>query len=104
MPEVATNSLAPASSSSLRSAMHQPIHWHEWVPEAFETAKRENKPILLDIGAVWCNWCHVMYRESYESPESAAIVNQHFIYIKVDRDDRPDVDSRYQTAVQPISG
>src|SRR4051812_33272742 len=104
MPEVATNSLANASSSYLRSAMHQPIHWHEWGPEAFETAKRENKPILLDIGAVWCHWCHVMDRESYESPEIAAIVNEHFVAIKVDRDERPDVDSRYQTAVQAISG
>src|SRR5215471_457449 len=104
MPEVASNSLAQASSSYLRSAMHQPIHWHEWGPEAFETAKRENKPILLDIGAVWCHWCHVMDRESYESPEIAAIVNEHFIAIKVDRDERPDVDSRYQTAVQAISG
>jgi hypothetical protein len=104
MPEVATNALAQASSSYLRSAMHQPIHWHEWGAEAFETAKRENKPILLDIGAVWCHWCHVMDRESYESPEIAGIVNQHFIAIKVDRDERPDVDSRYQTAVQAISG
>ena len=104
MPEVATNSLAQASSSYLRSAMHQPIHWHEWGPPAFATAARENKPILLDIGAVWCHWCHVMDRESYESPEIAAIVNEHFIAIKVDRDERPDVDSRYQTAVQAISG
>ena len=84
--------------------MHQPILWHEWGAEAFETAKRENKPILLDIGAVWCHWCHVMDRESYESPEIAAVVNEHFIAIKVDRDERPDVDCRYQTAVQAISG
>jgi uncharacterized protein YyaL (SSP411 family) len=104
MPETATNSLAQASSSYLRSAMHQPIHWHEWGAEAFENAKRENKPILLDIGAVWCHWCHVMDRESYENPEVAAIINQHFVAIKVDRDERPDVDSRYQTAVQAISG
>jgi uncharacterized protein YyaL (SSP411 family) len=104
MTEVALNSLAQAASSYLRSAMHQPIHWHEWGAEAFETAQRENKPILLDIGAVWCHWCHVMDRESYESPEIAAIINEHFIAIKVDRDERPDVDSRYQTAVQAISG
>jgi uncharacterized protein YyaL (SSP411 family) len=104
MPDVATNSLSQASSSYLRSAMHQPIHWHEWGQEAFATAKRENKPILLDIGAVWCHWCHVMDRESYENPEIAAIINQHFVAIKVDRDERPDVDSRYQTAVQAISG
>jgi uncharacterized protein YyaL (SSP411 family) len=99
-----TNALAQASSSYLRSAMHQPIHWHEWGAEPFEKAKRENKPILLDVGAVWCHWCHVMDRESYESPEIAAVVNEHFIAIKVDRDERPDVDSRYQTAVQAISG
>jgi uncharacterized protein YyaL (SSP411 family) len=104
MPEVATNSLSQASSSYLRSAMHQPVQWHEWSAEAFETAKRENKPILLDVGAVWCHWCHVMDRESYEDPEIAAIINQHFVAIKVDRDERPDVDSRYQTAVQAISG
>ena len=104
MPEVATNSLANAASSYLRSAMHQPIHWHEWGAEAFATAKQENKPILLDIGAVWCHWCHVMDRESYESPEIAAIINENFVAVKVDRDERPDVDSRYQTAVQAISG
>lgn len=98
------NSLAHASSSYLRSAMHQPIHWHEWGPEPFEKAKRENKPILLDIGAVWCHWCHVMDRESYENPEIAQIINENFIAIKVDRDERPDVDSRYQSAVQAISG
>ena len=104
MPPHAPNSLAHASSSYLRSAMHQPIHWHEWGPEPFEKAKRENKPILLDIGAVWCHWCHVMDRESYEDPDIAAIINEHFIAIKVDRDERPDVDSRYQSAVQSISG
>jgi len=98
------NSLANASSSYLRSAMHQPVQWHEWGEEAFELAKRENKPILLDIGAVWCHWCHVMDRESYEDPEIAQIVNERFVAIKVDRDERPDVDSRYQIAVQAISG
>jgi uncharacterized protein YyaL (SSP411 family) len=98
------NSLAHASSSYLRSAMHQPIQWHEWGDEAFEKAKRENKPILLDIGAVWCHWCHVMDRESYEDPETAQIINQRFIAIKVDRDERPDIDSRYQVAVQAVTG
>ncbi|MCU1311755.1 MAG: hypothetical protein JWO20_2880 [Candidatus Angelobacter sp.] len=99
-----TNALANASSSYLRSAMHQPIRWHEWSEEAFATAQRENKPILLDIGAVWCHWCHVMDRESYDSPEVAALINENFIAVKVDRDERPDVDSRYQAAVQAISG
>src|SRR5499433_2130011 len=98
------NPLARASSSYLRSAMHQPIQWHEWGEEAFATAQREKKPILLDIGAVWCHWCHVMDRESYDDPEIAEIVNQRFVAIKVDRDERPDIDSRYQVAVQAISG
>jgi len=84
--------------------MHQPIRWHEWGEDAFELAKRENKPILLDIGAVWCHWCHVMDRESYDDPEIAQLVNERFVAIKVDRDERPDIDSRYQVAVQAISG
>jgi uncharacterized protein YyaL (SSP411 family) len=84
--------------------MHQPIQWHEWGADAFAAAQRENKPMLLDIGAVWCHWCHVMDRESYDDPEIAAIVNEHFIAVKVDRDERPDIDSRYQAAVQAVSG
>ena len=98
-----TNSLARASSSYLRSAMHQPVEWHEWSADAFEKAQRENKPVLLDVGAVWCHWCHVMDRESYENPEIAKIINEQYIAVKVDRDERPDVDSRYQAAVQAIS-
>ena len=98
------NSLSTASSAYLRSAMHQPVQWHEWGEEAFATAQRENKPILLDIGAVWCHWCHVMDRESYDDAEVAQIVNDRFIAVKVDRDERPDIDSRYQAAVSAISG
>ena len=98
------NSLAKAASAYLRSAMHQPIQWHEWGTEAFAAAKRENKPILLDIGAVWCHWCHVMDRESYDDPEIAQLVNERFIAVKVDRDERPDVDSRYQVAVNAMTG
>src|SRR5271166_2510273 len=98
MPE-ATNSLARAASAYLRSAMHQPIQWHEWSEEAFAEAQRENKPILLDIGAVWGHWCHVMDRESSASAGTAAIIHPHFIAVKVDSDERPDVDSRYQLAV-----
>src|SRR5580704_17848383 len=98
------NALSRASSAYLRSAMHQPIQWHEWGEDAFVEAQRENKPILLDIGAVWCHWCHVMDRESYDDPEIAAIVNEHFVAVKVDRDERPDIDSRYQAAVQAVSG
>jgi uncharacterized protein len=88
----------------LRSAVHQPVNWHEWGQAAFERAAREDKPVLLDIGAVWCHWCHVMDRESYEDPSLAKIVNEHYVAIKVDRDERPDVDSRYQAAVSAISG
>src|SRR5277367_6369281 len=98
------NSLARASSAYLRSAMHQPIQWHEWGEEAFASAQRENKPMLLDIGAVWCHWCHVMDRESYDDPEIAQIVNENFIAVKVDRDERPDIDSRYQIAVSALTG
>jgi uncharacterized protein YyaL (SSP411 family) len=100
----APNSLARAASSYLRSAMHQPIQWHEWGEEAFAAAKRENKPILLDIGAVWCHWCHVMDRESYDDPEVAQIVNENYIAVKVDRDERPDIDSRYQVAISSLTG
>jgi uncharacterized protein YyaL (SSP411 family) len=84
--------------------MHQPVQWHEFGPEAFALAAREDKPVLLDIGAVWCHWCHVMDRESYENPALAAIVNRHYIAVKVDRDERPDVDARYQAAVSAIAG
>ena len=98
------NQLSAAASSYLRSAAHQPIQWHEWSEAAFARAKQEDKPILLDIGAVWCHWCHVMDRESYEDAETAALINERFVAIKVDRDERPDIDSRYQAAVQAISG
>jgi uncharacterized protein YyaL (SSP411 family) len=98
------NALARASSSYLRSAMHQPIQWHEFGEEAFAAARLANKPMLLDIGAVWCHWCHVMDRESYDDAEVAAIVNEHYIAVKVDRDERPDIDSRYQAAVGALTG
>ena len=98
------NALARASSSYLRSAMHQPIQWHEFGEEAFAAARAADKPVLLDIGAVWCHWCHVMDRESYDDAEVAAIVNEHYIAVKVDRDERPDIDSRYQVAVASLTG
>ncbi|HSU18274.1 MAG TPA: thioredoxin domain-containing protein [Acidobacteriaceae bacterium] len=98
------NALGKAASAYLRSARHQPVEWHEWGAEAFAKAQRENKPVLLDIGAVWCHWCHVMDRESYENPETATVLNDHFVAVKVDRDERPDVDTRYQAAVAAVSG
>jgi hypothetical protein len=98
------NRLKDSASPYLRSAAHQPVDWHEWGEEAFARARVENKPILLDIGAVWCHWCHVIDRESYENPEIAAMINRLFVPVKVDRDERPDVDSRYQSAISAISG
>jgi len=98
------NRLKDSASPYLRSAARQPIDWHEWGDAAFARAKSEDKPILLDIGAVWCHWCHVIDRESYENVEIAKIINEHFVPVKVDRDERPDVDSRYQSAISAISG
>ncbi|MER3456414.1 MAG: thioredoxin domain-containing protein [candidate division GAL15 bacterium] len=98
------NRLENARSPYLRAAAHQPVAWYPWCEEAFERARREDKPILLDIGAAWCHWCHVMDHESYEDPEVADFINQHFVPIKVDRDERPDVDARYQNAVAALSG
>jgi len=102
--EHSSNRLQNSASPYLRSAAHQPIDWHEWNDEAFARAKAEDKPILLDIGAVWCHWCHVIDRESYENSTISKIINEHFVAIKVDRDERPDVDSRYQSAISAISG
>ena len=98
------NRLKDSASPYLRSAAHQPIDWHEWNDSAFARAKSEDKPILLDIGAVWCHWCHVIDRESYENETIAKIINEHFVPVKVDRDERPDVDSRYQSAISSLSG
>jgi uncharacterized protein len=98
------NTLDKAASSYLRSAMHQPVYWQEWGEAAFALAQQTGKPVLLDVGAVWCHWCHVMDRESYEDPALAQTINDHFVAIKVDRDERPDVDARYQAAVQAIAG
>ena len=99
-----TNRLANSASPYLRSAAHQPVEWYEWGDEAFARARAEDKPILLDIGAVWCHWCHVIDRESYEDPALAALINKNFVPVKVDRDERPDVDARYQTAISAVSG
>src|SRR5260370_26176443 len=96
--------LANSVSPYLRSAVHQQVDWYEWGTEAFARAKAEDKPILLDIGAVWSPWCHVIDRESYENPQLAAIINQLFIPVKVDRDERPDVEAGYQAAISAISG
>lgn len=98
------NRLAGESSMYLQSAAHQPVAWYPWGEEAFRAAKEKDRPVLLDIGAAWCHWCHVIDRESYEDPETARIINENFVAIKVDRDERPDIDSRYQAAVSAVSG
>ena len=97
------NRLAGAASAYLQSAAHQPIHWFPWGQDAFDAARESDRPVLLDIGAVWCHWCHVMDGESYENPALAEFLNAHFVCVKVDRDERPDVDSRYQRAVQTLT-
>ena len=98
------NLLASEPSAYLKSAAHQPVHWLPWGDAAFARARAEDRPILLDIGAVWCHWCHVMDGESYEDAGVAEVLNREFVCVKVDRDERPDVDARYQRAVQALSG
>ena len=99
-----TNRLIREDSPYLIQHAHNPVDWHPWGTEAFETAKRENKPIFLSIGYSTCHWCHVMERESFENPAIASLLNQHFIAIKVDRERRPDVDKTYMQAVTMFTG
>ncbi len=101
---VFTNRLILEDSPYLIQHAHNPIDWFSWGAEAFAAAKRHNKPIFLSIGYSTCHWCHVMERESFENPAIAAILNQYFIPIKVDRERRPDVDKTYMQAVQLIAG
>jgi len=98
------NRLVKERSAYLQHAANQPIDWRPWGEEAFETAKREDKPVFLSTGAVWCHWCHVMAKESFEDEETARIMNELFITIKLDRDERPDIDRRYQQAVAAMGG
>ena len=98
-----TNRLIDETSPYLLQHAHNPVDWYAWGEEAFERAKREDKPILLSIGYSACHWCHVMERESFENEEIAQIMNQNFVSIKVDREERPDVDSIYMQAVQAIT-
>ncbi len=98
------NRLQYESSPYLQQHAHNPVDWYAWKPEAFERARRENKPILVSIGYSTCHWCHVMERESFENPDVAAFMNEHFINIKVDREERPDVDAIYMEACQIMTG
>ena len=101
---MSTNRLAGSASPYLAAAADQPVDWLPWGEEAFARARAEDRPVLLDVGAAWCHWCHVMDRESYEDPSLAAFLNAGFVCVKVDRDERPDVDARYQRAVQALTG
>ena len=98
------NQLQYETSPYLLQHAHNPVDWYAWKPEAFERAKAEDKPILVSIGYSTCHWCHVMERESFENEQIAAFMNQHFINIKVDREERPDVDQIYMEACHIISG
>jgi hypothetical protein len=94
------NHLAGETSPYLRLHLHNPVDWYPWGPAALEKARRENKPIFLSIGYSSCHWCHVMEKESFSDEQIAALLNQHFVCIKVDREERPDIDTIYMTALQ----
>jgi uncharacterized protein YyaL (SSP411 family) len=101
---VSTNALAREKSPYLLQHAHNPVEWYPWGEEAFAKARRENKPIFLSVGYSTCHWCHVMAHESFENPAIAKLMNEHFVNVKVDREERPDVDRVYMTYVQATSG
>ncbi|MGH2832002.1 MAG: thioredoxin domain-containing protein, partial [Solirubrobacteraceae bacterium] len=98
------NALASESSPYLRQHAHNPVDWLTWGPEAFARARAQDRPVLLSIGYSACHWCHVMAHESFEDPRTAAIMNEEFVCVKVDREERPDIDALYMEAVQAMTG
>ena len=98
------NRLANETSPYLLQHAHNPVDWYPWGPEALERARREQKPIFLSIGYAACHWCHVMEHESFENEATARVMNDHFVSIKVDREERPDLDAIYMDAVQAMTG
>lgn len=96
------NRLSKEKSAYLQHASQQKINWYPWSEEAFESAKEQDKPIFLSAGAVWCHWCHVMAKECFYNDEIIELLNKKFISIKLDRDERPDIDKRYQTAISAM--
>src|SRR4030065_648040 len=98
------NRLTSEVSPYLRQHAHNPVDWYPWGPEAFEKAQKESKPIFLSIGYSTCHWCHVMAHESFENPEVARLMNETFVSIKVDREERPDIDGVYMTVCQMMTG
>ena len=97
------NRLAGETSPYLLQHRDNPVHWYPWCEEAFEEARRTNRPVLLSVGYSACHWCHVMAHESFEDDATAAVMNELFVNIKVDREERPDVDKIYQTAHQLLT-
>src|ERR1700728_1758146 len=98
------NRLADQTSPYLRQHAHNPVDWYAWGDEALARARAENKPVLLSIGYSACHWCHVMERESFENEQIAQLMNENFVSIKVDREERPDLDQIYMDAVQLLTG
>ena len=98
------NRLAQETSPYLLQHAHNPVDWYPWGEEALARARDEGKPILLSVGYSACHWCHVMERESFEDPRTAAVMNRAFVNIKVDREERPDLDSIYMRGVQLLTG
>ncbi len=103
-PSRPANRLAQQTSPYLLQHAHNPVDWYPWGPEALERARAEDKPIFLSIGYSACHWCHVMERESFENPDVAALMNRHFVCVKVDREERPDLDEIYMKATQALAG
>ncbi|PSL54259.1 hypothetical protein B0I31_107317 [Saccharothrix carnea] len=99
-----TNRLASSTSPYLLQHADNPVHWWPWSPEAFEEARERNVPVLLSVGYAACHWCHVMAHESFEDEATAAFMNEHFVNVKVDREERPDVDAVYMAVTQALSG
>lgn len=99
-----TNRLIHEKSPYLLQHAHNPVDWYPWGKEAFEKAKLEDKPIFLSIGYSTCHWCHVMERESFEDEEVAKVLNDYYVAIKVDREERPDIDSIYMSVCQAVTG
>src|SRR5690606_36538968 len=98
------NRLQYASSPYLRQHADNPVDWYEWGPEALDKAKRENKPVIISVGYAFCHWCHVMEAESFMDTAVARRMNDHFVSIKIDREERPDIDQIYLEAAQLLSG
>ena len=98
-----TNRLIHETSPYLRQHAHNPVDWYPWGPEALQRAKQFDRPIFLSIGYSACHWCHVMEHESFENDDIAKVLNEHFVSIKVDREERPDLDQIYMTSVQLLN-